>query len=76
MEITLSAERKKEIIEQVQIYFRNEYDEPVGELRAELLVDFFLEKLGPKIYNQAISDAHSFIHEKLIDLEGIFYVPD
>lgn len=76
MEIKLSAIRKKEIVEAVQANFRNEQDEIIGELKAEMLVDFFIEKLGPKIYNQAIDDASFFIQGKLIDLEGILYIPE
>ncbi len=76
MEIKLSVIRKKEIVEAVQANFRNEQDEIIGELKAEMLVDFFIEKLGPKIYNQAIEDASSFIQGKLIDLEGILYIPE
>ena len=76
MEIKLSDSRKKEVIEEVQSYFRNEHDENIGDLKAEMFVEFFTEKLGPKIYNQAIDDASSFIQEKLIDLESILYIPE
>lgn len=76
MEIKLSDSRKREMIEEVQSYFRNEHDEPVGELKAEMFVDFFVEKLGPKIYNQAIADASTFIQDKLIDLDEILYIPE
>ena len=76
MEIKLSDIRKKEMIGEVQSYFRNEHDETIGDLKAEMFVEFFIKKLGPKIYNQAIEDANSFIHEKLIDLEGILYIPE
>lgn len=76
MEITLNEVRKKELIEQVQSYFRQEHDELIGDLKAEMLVEFFISKLGPKIYNQAISDANTFIQEKLIDLESILYIPE
>jgi uncharacterized protein (DUF2164 family) len=76
MEIQLSTDRTKTIIEEIQSYFRNEHDEMIGELKAEMLVDFFIEKLGPKIYNQAIDDANAFIHDKLIDLEGILYIAE
>ena len=76
MEIKFSDIRKKEVVGEVQSYFRNEHDENIGELKAEMFVEFFIEKLGPKIYNQAIDDANSFIQEKLIDLEGILYIPE
>lgn len=76
MEITLSDTRKKELIQEVQAYFRQEQDESIGDLKAEMLVEFFIARLGPKIYNQAIADANTFIQEKLIDLEGILYIPE
>lgn len=76
MEIKLSDTRKKQMIEEVQSYFRNEHDENIGDLKAEMFLEFFVKKLGPKIYNQAIDDANSFMQEKLIDLEGIFYIPE
>ena len=76
MEIRLNAARKKALIEEVQSYFRNEHDELIGDLKAAMFVDFFIEKLGPKIYNQAIDDANSFIQEKLVDLDGTLYIPE
>lgn len=76
MEIKLSGIRKKEMVGEVQAYFRNEHDESIGDLKAEMFVEFFIEKIGPKIYNQAIDDANLFIQDKLIDLEGILYIPE
>jgi len=76
MDIKLSEVRKKQIIEEVQSYFNNEHDESIGDLKAEIIVDFFIQKLGPKIYNQAIEEANAFIQEKLIDLESILYIPE
>ena len=76
MKIKLSEDRMKIVIKEVQSYFNNEHEETIGELKAEMLVDFFIKNLGPKIYNQAIDDANSFIHDKLIDLDGILYIPE
>lgn len=76
MKITLNDERLKTLSEKVQVYFRNEHDESIGELKAELIVEFFVKELGPQIYNQALNDAHAFIQDKLIDLEGTLYVPE
>ncbi len=76
MEIKLSEERLKIIVSEVQSHFSKEYDDPIGELKAEMLVEFFINKLGPKIYNQAIDDANAFIHDKLIDLDSILYVAE
>ncbi len=76
MEIKLTEDRLKLMAEKVQAYFRDEHDDSIGELKAELIVEFFIKSLGPQIYNQAIDDAHTFIQDKLIDLEGILYIPE
>ncbi len=76
MDIKLNETRLKAIIEEVQAYFRNEHDEMIGELKAEMLIEFFIKRLGPKIYNQAIDDAGTFMHDKLIDLDATLFIPD
>ncbi len=76
MDIKLNEARLKAITEEVQIYFSREHDETIGELKAELLIEFFINRLGPKIYNQAIDDASTFMHDKLIDLDATLYIPE
>lgn len=76
MEIELDKKRLKVLREKAQIYFRDEHDESIGDLKADLLVEFFIKEIGPHIYNQAINDASAFIQDKLIDLEGALYVPE
>ena len=76
MEITLKEERLKALTEKVRVYFRDEHEESIGELKAALLIDFFIKELGAEIYNQAIGDAYNFMQDKLIDLEQILYVPE
>lgn len=69
----LAPERKSQLIREIQGHFAEHWDEPIGELKAELLLEFFLAELGPQVYNQAIQDALAFLQEKLADLEGEFY---
>jgi uncharacterized protein (DUF2164 family) len=76
MDIKLNEARLKAITEEVQTYFSTEHDETIGELKAEMLIEFFIKRLGPKIYNQAIDDANAFMHDKLIDLDATLFVPD
>ena len=76
MRIELSEERRADLVGAVQSYFRDRHGEEIGELKASLLVDFFVARLGPPVYNQAIRDAHGFLQDKLVDLEGEFYEPE
>jgi uncharacterized protein (DUF2164 family) len=74
--IKLSDERRAIMVAAIQTYFHDELDDEIGELKAALVLDFFVKNLGPPLYNQAIRDAHGFIQAKLVDLEGDFYEPE
>jgi uncharacterized protein (DUF2164 family) len=76
MDIKLDDEKVKLLIDKTQIYMRDEFDESIGELKAGFLIEFFVKEIGPQIYNQAISDAYSFMQDKLIDLESTLYAPE
>jgi len=67
----LEKEVNAKIIGDIQEYFLNERDEEIGNLSAELLLRFMIEKIGPVIYNQGIRDAHSLLSKKLEDLYGL-----
>lgn len=76
MEITLNDERLKLLRDKIRRFFEKELDEPVGDLKADLILEFFVRELGPQIYNQAVEDAHAFIQDKLIDLESTLFAPE
>ena len=76
MRIQIDGERRKDLLREIEGYFSDEFDEDISAFQAEGLLDFFVEKLGPPVYNQAIRDAHAFLQDKLADLEGDFYEPE
>lgn len=67
----LEKEVKIKIVSEIQQYFLEERDEEIGNLSAELLLQFMIERVGPAIYNQAIQDAHALVSKKLEDLYGL-----
>lgn len=74
MKITLSDERKQGILRAFASFYYSEFDEEISEYRTEQVLDFFMNILGPPIYNQAIQDAREFISEKLEDLDAEFFI--
>jgi uncharacterized protein (DUF2164 family) len=76
MRIRLSEERRGRMVCSIKQYFAEHFDETLSDFRAESLLDFFVQELGPPVYNQAIRDAYTFIQDKLTDLEGDFYEPE
>jgi len=67
----LGKEVKAKIVSDIQQYFVDERDEEIGNLSAELLLQFMIERVGPAIYNQAIRDAHFLVSKKIEDLYGL-----
>lgn len=71
--IELSKQARAEAIASIQRYFREEMPEPIGDLPAGLLLNFFLEEIGPAIYNKAIGDAQARMAARVSDLSGEMY---
>ncbi len=69
--IILKEDRKKDMIDKIKKHFMEERDEDLGDLAAQMILEFFVEKLGPDIYNQGLDDAHLYMSEKLEDLYGL-----
>jgi uncharacterized protein (DUF2164 family) len=73
MSIELSKQVRDNAITSIQQYFERNLTEPIGELPASLLLNYFIEEIGPAIYNQAIVDAQARLQQRIADLEGELY---
>lgn len=76
MAIKLSEETRQRLIKSIQRYFSENMDEPAGDLKAALLLDFFVREIGPSIYNQAILDAQSHLQDKVAEMDGDCHQPE
>lgn len=75
MTIELSKQARTEAIASIRRYF-DENLEPIGELPAGLLLNYFLEEVGPAIYNQAIADAQVRMQSRVADLNGELFADE
>lgn len=66
--IEFSREETKVIVGHLQAYFRDELDQSLGDLPAQMLLDFIAEKIGPAFYNRALYDAQAVVSAKVEDL--------
>ena len=73
MSIELSKEARADAVASIQQYFERNLSEPIGELPAGLLLNFFLEEIGPAVYNKAIADAQTRLAVRIADLSGELY---
>ena len=68
-DIKLEKEQKDKLIRDIQWYFEKEREEEIGNLGAELILDFFLKEIAPTIYNEGLNDAKAWFTSKLADLD-------
>ena len=73
MDIEIKKEIQDRLIGSIQKYFQENMEEEIGDLKAMLLMEFFLKKLGPEIYNQAVRDAQSVMLERVNELDSFCY---
>ncbi len=73
MKINLSDDRQTDFKTQLQALFREEFDEPLSDFRADEVLKLVLTTLGPAVYNQAVQDVRAHLRGKLDDLEGDVY---
>lgn len=69
MPVTLKKDTRDEAIQSLQQFFEHEREERLGNLGAAALLDFFLEEIGPSVYNQAVKDVQERLQVRLMELD-------
>jgi uncharacterized protein (DUF2164 family) len=71
--LELSKPEQAQAVASIRQYFEKNMAEPIGELAAGLLLNFFVEEIGPVIYNRGVSDAQDRMQLRVADLSGELY---
>ena len=74
--IELPKQMRTDAIASLRRYFEEEMAAPIGELAAGLLLNYFLEEIGPAIYNRAIADAQGRMQQRVSDLNGELFADE
>lgn len=69
MSIEISKPDREQVIASLQRYATEHLDEPLGNLAAGSLLDFFLEEIGPLVYNQAVADTQAHLQAKVMEVD-------
>lgn len=69
MAIEISKEQRQRAVTSIERYFRQNMDEPIGNVAAAGLLGFFLEEVGPLIYNQAVSDVQDRLQARVLEVD-------
>ncbi|HZB89705.1 MAG TPA: DUF2164 domain-containing protein [Terracidiphilus sp.] len=76
MKIELPKQMRADAIVSIQRYFKEEMPEPIGDLPAGMLLNFFLEEIGPAVYNKGVADAQARMQARAADLSGELYADE
>ncbi len=69
MSIELSKEARAQAVASIERYFRENMDEPIGNVAASGLLAFFLAEIGPSVYNRAVADAQERMQARVQELD-------
>lgn len=64
---------KKQMCDEIELFFREEYDLELGIIGTGRILDFFQEILGDRIYNLALDDAKKFYEKYADNMETDYY---
>lgn len=72
MKIKLSPQQKILLRQKLIAMFLDDFDEELSDFKADQILDAFIEKLGPAVYNAAIEDMKIYMMSRLEDLDALF----
>jgi uncharacterized protein (DUF2164 family) len=72
-QIEFTKEETDIICRKIQLYFREELEQEIGQFDAGFLLDFFAEEIGPYFYNRGLYDAQSILESRLENIGEAIY---
>ena len=76
MELSYPADSRKQAIASLKRYFDEVLDTDIGDLKAELMLDFILKEIAPTVYNQGVQDAQKLMQERVSELDGALFATE
>jgi len=73
MTIELTKEARKAAASSIQRYLNENMEENIGNVTADGLLQFFIEEIGPCIYNKAVSDVQERLQSRIMELDVEVY---
>ena len=69
MPIELAKEYRQQAIESIMRYFAENMDERMGNVSAGALLGYFLDEIGPLVYNRAVADVQERLQQRVAELD-------
>jgi uncharacterized protein (DUF2164 family) len=74
--IKLAPEAQTRFLASIKRFVAENFDEEIGDLKAQNVLEFVLKEIGPSIYNRAVADAQAKIQDAALELDSSCYEPD
>ncbi len=69
MTIEISKQARQQAVASIERYFQENMEEKIGNIAAGALLGFFLEELGPLVYNRAVADVQERLQARIMELD-------
>ncbi len=69
MSIELSKEDRTQAVASIERYFQENMDERIGNIAAGALLNFFVDEIGPSIYNKAVSEVQERLLARVSEID-------
>ena len=70
----LEDERRKVVIEELQRFYKSEFDQEIGMIMADTLLDKFLELTAVDIYNEGVDSTERLVEDRIGELKMELYM--
>ncbi len=68
MTIELPKDVRQQAISSIERYFQENMDEKIGNIAAGGLLGFFVEEIGPVIYNMAVAEVQERLQTRVMEI--------
>lgn len=76
MSLELNKSDRAQAIASIERYFREQMEEPIGNVTAGALLGFFVTEIGPCLYNQGVADAQERMAARVAELDFEVHAPE
>jgi uncharacterized protein (DUF2164 family) len=71
--VQLSKDQRAATTARLRAYFRDELEQELAQLPAEMLLDFIGKEIGAIFYNRGVQDAQQLVQQKAEDVVEALY---
>ena len=76
MNIGIPDDARKRAITSIERYFDENMEERIGNVAAGALLGYFLEEIGPLVYNQAVADVQERLQMRVMEVDIELHVDE